>query len=154
MHVIDVLLGGLVDAHGDRAVASARIVDLVGAPRLAALAEAELAGEPATDAEIAAEIAPCFVDQDGRRTDTVVLACTHFPLLLDRMTRLAPWPVTWIDPAPAIARRVVELIGPSAGTSPPALARTVFTSGKVPAPALAKSLEGFGLTAPAASPAI
>jgi glutamate racemase len=129
-------------------------VDLVGAPRLAALAEAELGGAPASDAEIAAEIMPCFVDRDGRRTDTVVLACTHFPLLLERMTRLAPWPVTWIDPAPAIARRVVELIGPAGGTGPAAAARTVFTSGKAPAPALAKSLEGFGLTAPAAAPAI
>ena len=28
--------------------------------------------------------------------------------------RLAPWPVAWIDPAPAIARRVVDLIGPAA----------------------------------------
>ena len=46
------------------------------------------------------------------RTDTIVLACTHYPLLLDRFERLAPWPVRWIDPAPAIARRVVDLVGP------------------------------------------
>ena len=32
------------------------------------------------------------------RTDTIVLACTHYPLLLDRFERLAPWPVRWIDP--------------------------------------------------------
>ena len=62
------------------------------------------AGSPATrrtsstarrreDAAIAAEIAPCFVERDGRRTDTVVLACTHYPLLLGRFERLAPWPV-------------------------------------------------------------
>jgi glutamate racemase len=38
---------------------------------------------------IAQEITPCFVDADGRRTDTVVLACTHYPLLLDRLERLA-----------------------------------------------------------------
>ena len=65
--------------------------------------------------EIRAEIAPCFVEDGGERTDTVVLACTHYPLLLDRFERLAPWPVRWIDPAPAIARRVVELIGPATG---------------------------------------
>ena len=47
----------------------------------------------------------------GARTDTVVLACTHYPLLLDRLQRLAPWPVHFIDPAPAIARRVVDLLG-------------------------------------------
>ena len=42
-----------------------------------------------------------------------MLACTHYPLLLDRLTRLAPWPVDWIDPAPAIARRTSDLIGPA-----------------------------------------
>src|ERR1700687_1224859 len=59
-------------------------VVLVGSPRLAGFAEAELAGAPVTDAAIKAEIAGCFVDADGRRTDTVVLACTHYPLLIDR----------------------------------------------------------------------
>ena len=87
-------------------------VTLVGSARLAGYAEAELNGTPAEDAAIAAEIAPCFVDRDGRRTDTVVLACTHYPLLLDRFERLAPWPVAFLDPAPAIARRVLELVGP------------------------------------------
>src|SRR5690349_4539814 len=71
---------------------------LVGSGRLAALAEASLAGEPVDDAAIRAEIAPCFVE-DGARTDTVVLACTHYPLLMERFERLAPWPVRWIDPA-------------------------------------------------------
>jgi len=85
-------------------------VTLVGSARLAPIAERALRAEPTEDAEIAAEIAPCFVDDGGRRTDTVVLACTHYPLLLDRLERLAPWPVTWVDPAPAIARRVVELL--------------------------------------------
>src|SRR5205085_1537793 len=66
-------------------------VTLVGAKRLAAQAEAELRGEPVEDAAIAAEIAPCFVDR-GARTDTIVLACTHYPLLLERMRGIAPWP--------------------------------------------------------------
>ena len=63
-----------------------------------------------------AELAPCFVgdgDDDSARTDTVVLACTHYPLLMDRLVALAPWPVDWIDPAPAIARRVADLLGPA-----------------------------------------
>lgn len=89
-------------------------VTLVGSPNLAAFAEAEMAGAPAYDAAIAAEIAPCFVIlDDGRRTDVVCLACTHYPLLLPRFERLASWPVTWIDPAPAIARRVIQLLGPA-----------------------------------------
>ncbi|MFG1344596.1 glutamate racemase [Xanthobacter autotrophicus DSM 431] len=88
-------------------------VALVPSDRLAGLAEAAIAGDEVDDADIAAEIAPCFVDAGGRRTDTVVLACTHYPLILDRMRRLAPWPVAWVDPAPAIARRVTQLIGPA-----------------------------------------
>ena len=85
-------------------------VTLVGSKNLAAFAEAELAGAPAEDAAVAAEIAPCF-REDSARTDTVVLACTHYPLILERLRRLAPWPVNFIDPAPAIARRVVSLLG-------------------------------------------
>jgi glutamate racemase len=120
-------------------------VTLVGSPRLAELAESELKGEAVTDPEIAAELAPCFVEGSGARTDTVVLACTHYPLLLDRLRRLAPWPVNFIDPAPAIARRVVDLLGhPADGPRAPA-ARIVFTSGRAPSPALSAALGRFGL---------
>ncbi len=95
-------------------------VTLVGSGELASLAEAALSGIEVNDAEIAAELAPCFVGNDAdrsARTDTVVLACTHYPLLMDRLVALAPWPVDWIDPAPAIARRVVDLLGPAGGES-------------------------------------
>jgi len=120
-------------------------VTLVGSGRLAGFAEAELRGLPADDAEIAHEIAPCFVEAGGRRTDTIVLACTHYPLLLDRIERLAPWPVTFIDPAPAIARRVTDLIGPKADAGAPVPGRIAFTSGNPPPPPLAAALSRFGI---------
>ena len=85
-------------------------VSLVGAPNLARLAEAHLRGEAVSDADVLAEIAPCFREKDGARTDAVALACTHYPLLLDIYRRVAPWEVIWVDPAPAIARRVVNLL--------------------------------------------
>ncbi|MGH6715406.1 MAG: glutamate racemase [Bradyrhizobium sp.] len=104
-------------------------VTLVGSPELAALAESALSGHEVDDRDIADEIAPCFVGDDpAARTDTVVLACTHYPLLLDRLTRLAPWKVAWIDPAPAIARRVSNLLGPPCGTADPIGAEMIFTS--------------------------
>ena len=115
-------------------------VTLVGSKHLAAYAEAELAGAPASDTDIRAELAPCFVD-DGQRTDTIVLACTHYPLLLERLTKLAPWPVNYIDPAPAIARRVVDLLGPAPADARPGSARAIFTSGK----ALHAVLTRFGI---------
>ena len=86
-------------------------VTLVGSQRLAGLAEAQLAGSPQADADLLAELEPCFVADDGGRTDVVILGCTHYPLLLERLRPLAPWPVIWLDPAPAIARRVVQLLG-------------------------------------------
>jgi glutamate racemase len=120
-------------------------VTLVGSGELAALAEAKLRGESVADAAIAREIGPCFVDADGRRTDTVVLACTHYPLLLDRFTALAPWPVRFIDPAPAIARRALDLIGTLPSPDTGERARILFTSGRPPSPVLAAALAGFGL---------
>ena len=105
-------------------------VTLVGSPELASLAEAALSGSEVDDADIAAEIAPCFVEHTHARTDTVVLACTHYPLLLDRLIKLAPWPVDWIDPAPAIARRVADLLGAPGSESDKAGATMIFTSGR------------------------
>jgi len=104
-------------------------VTLVGSAELAALAESALSGNEVSDEDIAAELAPCFVGAgDAARTDTVVLACTHYPLLLDRLMKLAPWPVDWIDPAPAIARRVVDLLGGPGSEADHAGAEMVFTS--------------------------
>jgi glutamate racemase len=119
-------------------------VVLVGSPRLAGFAEAELAGAPVTDAAIKTEIAACFVDSEQRRTDTVVLACTHYPLLLDRFRANAPWPVDWLDPAPAIARRVADLMRQRLPASSPTPPRIVFTSGRAPSPALAAALSKYG----------
>jgi glutamate racemase len=126
---------------------------LVGSGRLAALAEAALAGETVPNDEILAEIAPCFVTDGTERTDTVVLACTHYPLLLDRFERLAPWPVRWIDPAPAIARRVVELVGPAVGEPAQEPAQAIFTSGRAVGAELAAALASFGLSGRKFAPA-
>ncbi len=129
-----------------REFASGCDVILVGSPKLAGIAELELSGMPVADVDIAAEIAPCFVDTDNRRTDTVVLACTHYPLLTARFRKLAPWPVDWIDPAPAIARRVADLLHEwktAAQSAPPQI---FFTSGRVPPAPLAAALRGFGFS--------
>ncbi len=122
-------------------------VTLVGSANLAPIAERAMRGETVGDHEILTEIAPCFVEKNGRRTDRVVLACTHFPLLIDALERLAPWPVDFVDPAPAIARRVDALLG-EARTDEVArtLGAALFTSGAPPAPQLQKALLRYGLT--------
>ena len=103
-----------------------------------------LRGEAVDDADVADEIAPCFVTRNGLCTDTIVLACTHYPLLEAQFARLAPWPVTFLDPAPAIARRVMDLLGPAVQASAKAGSQFVFTSGAKPAPALEAVFSRFG----------
>jgi glutamate racemase len=121
-------------------------VTLVGARRLAALAEAQLAGAPPADADLLAELEPCFVADEGGRTDVVTLGCTHYPLLLERLRSLAPWPVTWLDPAPAIARRVVQLLGePARSPADESEALAVFTGGSGLTPPLYEALAARGL---------
>lgn len=85
--------------------------------------------------------------RDGRqKTDIVVLACTHYPFMANVFRRLAPWPVDWLDPAEAIARRARSLVPLPNGFEPlngqdPA----IFTSGN-PDFATRRLMQGFGLT--------
>jgi glutamate racemase len=60
----------LIREHGNNCT-----VTLVGSPRFAELAEADLKGEAVSDRDIAAEIASCFVEADGKRTDTILCCC-------------------------------------------------------------------------------
>lgn len=85
-------------------------VTLVGSTKLATLAETYMRGGYTDEEAVKQEILPCFVGDGIRRTDIVVLACTHYPFLANRMRKMAPWPVDWIDTSEAIARRAHDLI--------------------------------------------
>ncbi len=121
-------------------------VRLVGADRLASIAEAHIRGEKIDEALVVEQIAPCFIEKDGRRTDIVVLACTHYPFLANVFRRLAPWPVDWLDPAEAIARRTASLLASNGhdDTLHPHDDLAVFTSQK-PDFAIRRLMQGFGL---------
>lgn len=125
-------------------------VRLVGSDRLAGLAETYMREGFVDEEAVRAEIAPCFIERDGRRTDIVVLACTHYPFLANRMRKTAPWPVDWLDPAEAIARRALSLIeaketGEPANSSSSEKDLAVFTSGKADFP-IRRLMQGFGLS--------
>jgi glutamate racemase len=124
-------------------------VRLVGSSELAPLAEAIMRGDAVDDAAIRAEIEPAFIEVDGKRTDTIVLACTHYPFLIERLEAVAPWPVTWVDPAEAIARRVLSVL--SLERDPAGVAMTAgqacLTSGKPWAEVQVSLLAQFGLDA-------
>lgn len=118
-------------------------VRLVGSQNLAGLAESYIRGQMVEPAEIEAEILPCFVEQEDRQTDIVVLACTHYPFLVNRFRALAPWPVDWLDPAEAIARRALSLLS-EPGSAADTDDRVVFTS-RDPDFLVRRLMTGFGL---------
>ena len=114
-----------------------------GSPALVGLAEARLAGEPVDQAAIVAAVRPMLDQPRGHDIDTVVLACTHFPLLADELALALPG-VTFVDGGPGIARRIAWL---TAGQTWPDVAPdgiALFTGG-APSPALVTSLKRFGL---------
>jgi glutamate racemase len=113
-----------------------------GSPELVELAEAKLAGEEVTVESVRAAAEPMFRQPGGDRIDTVVLACTHFPLLEDELRAAFPG-VGYVDGGPGIARRIAYLTReqPWPAERPPGIA--LFTSAaREP---LLKSLATYGL---------
>lgn len=127
------------------AYASQCHVRLVGSQHLAGLAEQYMREGFVDEELVQAEIAPCFMEMDGRRTDIVVLACTHYPFLVNRMRKMAPWPVDWIDPSEAIARQAMALTPPLNGSVPEHADIAFFTSGNLPAN-MKRLMRGFGFS--------
>lgn len=79
-----------------------------GSPELVELAEAKLRGEHVSLDAVRTAAAPLFEAAKGDRVDTVVLACTHFPLLQDEL-EAAFKGVAYVDGGPGIARRIAYL---------------------------------------------
>jgi len=126
-----------VDDLAARFAADCKIVRH-GSPELVELAEAKLAGEEISLDAIRSATEPMF-DADGR-IDTVVLACTHFPLLEDELRAAFP-DVTYVDGGPGIARRIAYLTKGQPWPSSPPDGLLVFTGTPVRRPldsALAK----------------
>ena len=79
-----------------------------GAPELVEAAEARLRGLPVDPRLIQRAVDGLRMQQDGDKIDTVVLACTHFPLLTQELGALLG-SVRFIDGAAGIARRIAFL---------------------------------------------
>ncbi|KUR71348.1 glutamate racemase [Novosphingobium fuchskuhlense] len=80
-----------------------------GAPELVAAAEAKLRGELVDPAVFDRAAAALRAMPDGERIDTVVLACTHFPLLEAELGKAFGPDVQFIDGSDGIARRIAFL---------------------------------------------
>ncbi|MEY4160871.1 MAG: glutamate racemase [Pseudomonadota bacterium] len=79
------------------------------APELVAAAEARLRGEPVDPAVFARAVAGLRDQAGGQAIDTVVLACTHFPLVQPELALAFGRDVTFIDGSAGISRRIASL---------------------------------------------
>jgi glutamate racemase len=80
-----------------------------GAPDLVTAAEARLRGGPVDTAAFARAAAALRAMPGGDRIDTVVLACTHFPLIAADLAVAFGPDVRFVDGAGGIARRIAYL---------------------------------------------
>ena len=82
----------------------------VAAPGLVEAAEAKLRGRAVDPALIADVHARLMAMEGARQLDTLVLACTHFPLLGPELAAAFGAGVAQVDGAQGIARRIAQLL--------------------------------------------
>ncbi len=128
------------------------IADFASHCRVLSVGSAELApavehlywsGEQPRDlyARIAAQFAqqPHFAEMD-----TLILACTHFPLIADQLAPYFPG-VRLMDSGEAIARRVEQLLAPQAGQGT-AESYALVIGDRLVSPCFRQRLEAFGIS--------
>ena len=128
----------------EREFASGKVLLRHAAPQLVDVAEAKLRGEKMDHAAIAAAVAGLRDQPDGAAIDTVVLACTHFPLLREELGAEFGPGVRLIDGAEGIARRIADLTrGQEFSRSIPD--RAITTGPIEHLESLRETLAGYGL---------
>lgn len=92
-----------------RFAADVRVV-LHGSVELVRLAEAHAAGEPYDVSGFSDAQSPLFEAEGGEEIDTIVLACTHFPLVREQLSNAAPRQMRYVDSGAAIARQTLRVL--------------------------------------------
>lgn len=90
-------------------------VSLIGSDKLVELAEDYIAQGKLNIQEIQHEMTSVFAElppqnTENARIDTVVLACTHFPLLLNSFKHIYGDDIHWVDSGVAVARRLWQVL--------------------------------------------
>lgn len=81
----------------------------IGSSRLVELSEAHVRGDVVCNEELS-QILSNFGHKKESCVDVVVLGCTHFPLILERLTPLLPSHINWLDSSTAVAKRVEYIL--------------------------------------------
>ena len=117
-----------------------------GSAELVELAEAKLRGEPGEPEAFRRILAGLLLQPRGDLIDTIVLACTHFPLVEQELASASARPIAFVDGNAGIARRTAWLLRDQSWPDRPGEGIAVFT-GPVPEDEhLPRSLNGFGLS--------
>ena len=117
-----------------------------GSAELVDLAEASLRGDCGDPAAYRRILDALFDRPGGEAIDTIVLACTHFPLVEEQLAAAARRPVSFVDGKEGIARRAVWLMRDRSwpDTAPEGLA--IFTGRGSDLESYRTGLARFGLT--------
>ena len=109
-------------------------------------AEAKLRGAPADRDAYRRILGDLLARPGGDRIDTIVLACTHFPLVQAELEAAAPRPLAFVDGKEGIARRTAWLTREVSWPDAPAERIAIFTGRQTDVEAYRPGLAGFGLT--------
>lgn len=117
-----------------------------GSAELVDLAEASLRGDRGDPAAYRRILDALFDRPGGSAIDTIVLACTHFPLVQDELAAAARHPVSFVDGKEGIARRAAWLMRGRTWPDPAPEGLAIFTAGGSGLDSYRAGLAGFGLT--------
>lgn len=130
-----------------------------GSAALVEAAEQKLRGGTPDPQIFTDAVAGLMRQPGGDRLDTIVLACTHFPLVADELATACPRPIGFVDGAEGIARRAVHLLqalcprgrghlagGERGEGSVDPQNRAIFTGGTEALAPLLPALKSFGFT--------
>lgn len=102
-----------------------------GSSELVDLAERHLCGGDILEAEVARALTGLFDQARGEEIDTIVLACTHFPLLKNELRAASPRPIQWVDSGAAIARQTKSILADRSGDEGGRRADRLYVTSKV-----------------------
>jgi glutamate racemase len=132
--------GHLINAYAS----NCEIVSL-GSPELVDMAEQKLRGGTVNQALLESSMIPFTHNPE---IDTVVLACTHFPLIQQELQQILPDVVHWVDSGDAIARRVdhwIDEFGLNEIPPSPPAPTACFSEENADIQKLSSSLNDFGI---------
>ncbi|PJG84709.1 glutamate racemase [Conservatibacter flavescens] len=83
------------------------VVEKIGSTKLAEIAEHKLHGHPVDLVALREELSPWLTE---KTLDTVILGCTHFPLIREEIQLCLPQVKYFVDSGKAIAKRIQSLL--------------------------------------------